>query len=158
MELKRNLMISSVLMAILLISIANIPAGCEAASNEATVRVEYNGMYFGTIKGDGEIREVEGIGTDEFDVQGEVIYVVMNKLDESSDEMKVSIFVDGEARVTKSTKEPMGEVRLSYSFGEGGDTSDDDDDGGGVCSSMIIALTMLLALGTFALYVRKRKQ
>ena len=136
------------------------PGGSVAQGKEATVRVEYAGYYFGTINGD-VLQEVEGEGTVDFQTSGDVIYVIMNKLGEDNQEMKVSILVDGEERVSKSTSEPMGEVRLSYSLGaeENLNGEEEDDDGGGLCGSILSAGILVLLFGLFTMaWIRKRRE
>lgn len=142
------------IVAMVLISLALIPSGSIASGKTATVRVEYPGTYYGSIKGD-DLQEVEGEGTMDFQTSGDIIYVIMNKVGEDNWEMKVSIIVDGNVRVSKSTTDPMGEVRLSYSLGAEGDGEDGENGTG--CGSYILLALVLLSFVTLALYLRKRR-
>ncbi len=144
-------------MALMTMAIVLLPVGSEAESPWATVKVEYAGTYSGTIKGD-EIQNVMGEGTMEFPIQGEIIHVIMTKGGEDYHEMTVSIMVDGNTRMSESTNEPMGEVRMAYSLGAEGDfLNDDSDDGGGGCVSFLSGSILLVLAGIMILArIRKR--
>ena len=151
-------MISFILiMTLMLVAIVIMPDRSEAESPWATVKVDYAGPYSGSIKGD-EIQEVMGEGTMEFPIQGEIIHVIMTKESEDYYEMTVSIMVDGNTRMSESTSEPMGEVRMAYSLGAEGDFLDDDsDDGGGGCVSLLSGSILLVLAGIMILArIRKR--
>ena len=154
----RSKIISFVLVMILMIvAIGILPVGSEAESPWATVKVEYAGPYSGSIKGD-EIQEIMGEGTMEFPIQGEIIHVIMTKQGEDYYEMTVSIMVDGNTRMSESTSEPMGEVRMAYSLGAEGDfLNDDNDDGGGGCVSLLSGSILLVLAGITILARIKRR-
>jgi len=134
-------MISLVLVLILTITaITMLPSRTNAESPWATVKVECVDPYFGSIKGD-EIQEVWGEGTMEFPVQGEIIHVIMTKANDNRNEMTVSILVDGNQRMSKSTNDPEGEIRMSYSLG-----GEDDDGGGAGCLSALSISTICVFL------------
>jgi hypothetical protein len=123
-----------------------LPPGTDATGNEAIVRVDYSGPYWGTIKGDWE-EGIEHEGVKEFTMTGDIIYVIVNKADDSNDEMKVSIIVDGDVRVSDSTTDPEGTVRLSLSFGEPLDDDDESGDGGSekqICTTSTIGSALVL--------------
>lgn len=94
----------------------------------------------------------------EFPIQGEIIHVIMTKENEDFNEMTVSIMVDGNTRMSESTSEPMGEVRMAYSLGAEGDFLDDDnDDGGGGCISVLSGSILLVLAGIMILARIKRR-
>lgn len=132
---------------LILISLAVIPVESEAAENKATVRIEYEGPYWGTIKGYEEIG-IETQGTQNFDVEGDIIYVILTKGDESSNEMKVSIIVNGASRVSDSTTEPFGEVRISFTFGN---LNDEDGQENWSCFGIMIVPLMIISAGVLTL-------
>ena len=126
-----------------------IPSETNAEENEAVIRVDYTGPYWGTIKGYWE-DGIEAEGNREFTMKGDIIYVIMNKADNSNEEMTVSILVDGEVRVSDSTSEPEGTVRLSMSFGEVLDDDNETDDNGSsnrICSTSMVGFALLLSVG-----------
>ena len=125
--------------AVIILSLILIPGSTVAESPEATVRIECAGGYWGTITGD-ETETIEGEGTMDFQVRGEIIYVIMTKANEDYNEMKVSIMVDGNTRMTKSTTDPMGEVRMSYSLGAEGDPFDESEEGNSEGSQGILCV------------------
>lgn len=151
--------ISGVAIILVLGCFAFVPRESEGADNEAIVRVEYPGPYWGTIRGDEELT-IEMEGTQEYEVTGQIIYVIMNKADESTEEMTVSIIVNGAPRVTESTSDPLGEVRLSWSFGAGlnddddEEENDDGDDNFG-CQEIILVSSAILTAGVLILVKRK---
>ena len=94
----------------------------------------------------------------EFPVQGEIIHVIMTKESEDYYEMTVSIMVDGNTRMSESTNEPMGEVRMAYSLGAEGDfLNDDNDDGGDGCVSAL-SVSILLVLAGIMILARTGKR
>jgi hypothetical protein len=150
--------ISGVVILLVLGCFAFVPWESDAADNEAIVRVEYPGPYWGTIRGDEE-QIIEMEGTQDYEVTGQIIYVIMNKADESDQEMTVSIIVNGAPRVTESTSDPLGEVRLSFSFGAGLNDDDDDEEEDGDdnfgCQEIMIASSAVLTAGVLILVKRK---
>ena len=137
---------------LIMISFTMIPLGANAEENLATVRIEYEGPYWGTIKGYEEIT-IETQGTRDYDVTGDIIYVILTKGDESSNEMKVSIIVNGAARVSDSTSEPFGEVRISFTFGN---LNDEDGQENWSCFGIMIAPLILLSSGVLVLSGRRK--
>jgi len=115
-----------IMMTILTFTIL-LPSDVKADSPEAVVKVEHAGGYTGTIKGD-VIEYIEHEGTHEFSVTGDIIHVHLTKAGEDYYEMKVTILVDGNVRISKSTSEPNGELSLSYSLRAEGDPTEGDDD------------------------------
>ena len=105
-----------------------VPMESKAAGNDAIVRVEHEGYYTGRISGY-EVQEVEGEWNMDFPTSGDIIYVIMTKSGADNNEMKVSIIVDGETKIQRSTSEPNGEIRMTWSFYVGGDGNGDDDEG-----------------------------
>jgi hypothetical protein len=148
--------------AFVFLSLLMIPGETSGESPQAIVRVECNGGYWGTITGD-TTENIEWEGSNDFPVQGDIIYVILEKADEDNSELKVSIVVDGNVRISRSTTDPMGEVRLSYSLGAEGDPFDeepnegenDEDPGCFVCVS---ALTFILISGLLSLLLIARSR
>jgi len=92
----------------------------------------------------------------DFLVNGEIIFVIMTKASDDHTEMKVSILVDGNTRMSESTNDPEGEIRMSYSLGAEGDVLDEDEGEGGGCVS-VLSGSILLILAGFLVVARIRK-
>lgn len=143
--------------ALIMVSFVLLPGSSNAESPEATVRIECAGPYWGTITGD-ETENINMEGDMDYQVKGEIIYVIMTKASDDYTELKVSIMVDGNTRISKSTTDPNGELRMSYSLGAEGDPFDDDgEDGdddnkwGYICVGTFTMLIILLLAGALIL-------
>lgn len=142
--------------------LVNIPINGDAQSPSAVVKVECPGGYWGTIKGDDTVY-VEHVGTNEFQVSGDIIYVVLTKANQDDSELKATILVDGNERISKSTTEPGGELRFSYSLGaEGsngdGEEEDNDDENGGFFCGSTLSLSIVLLLASVLIAARIKKK
>lgn len=143
---------------IVIMSFAFIPSGSDGLEHKATVRIEYSGGYYGSIRGF-ETMQIEAAGNRDFDVEGDIIYVIITKADDSNNELKASIIVNGGVRVSDSTTDPNGEVRISFSFLVGEDSPDDDnnDNSKKGCGSLLLAPITFLMIGVFILAERRNR-
>ncbi len=157
MKTMRSIMITTgAVLFIVILSFAFIPSGSDGLEHKATVRIEYSGPYTGSIRGD-ETQQIEWEGDRDFDLEGDIIYVIVSKADDSNYELKASIIVNGGVRVSDSTTEPNGEVRISFSFLVGEDSPDDEnnDNSNKGCGSIIMAPILFLMIGVLILAKRR---
>lgn len=138
-----------------------VPSNVNAQSPTAVVRVECEGGYWGTITGD-ETQYVEHMGINEFQVSGDVIYVVLTKANMDDSELKATILVDGNERISRSTTEPNGELRFSYSLGseddDAGDGEGEKDEGGGFLCVSALLLSAVFLVGFFLMIASMKRK
>jgi len=145
-----------------------LPVESDAAGNDAIVRVEHEGYYTGRISGY-EVQEIQGEGNMDFPSSGDIIYVIMTKSGADNNEMKVSIIVDGETKIHRSTSEPNGEIRMTWSFYVGGDGNGDDDegennnsanddDGFGISCASMMSISILAIIAVMMIIVKIKKR
>jgi hypothetical protein len=162
---KKGLLIGLITFALLF---TMVPMESDAAGGDAIVRVEHEGYYSGRISGY-EVQEVQGEYNMDFPTSGDIIYVIMTKSGADTNEMKVSIIVDGETKIHRSTSEPNGEIRMTWSFYVGGDGNGDDDerennnsanddDGFGVSCASIMSVSILAIVAAMMITVRIKKR
>lgn len=119
-----------------------IPERTEAKTNEATIQIEYSGSWSGSIGGDNS-RSVDGTGSETYTVEGDIIVATIQKDDDSSDELTVSIMVEGKTEETESTTASYGVVTVSYSFPVE-EWEEVEDNGCMTISAILIAITIAL--------------
>jgi len=79
----------------------------------ATIRIESNTWWFGSIGGDGNSRSVDGYGDREFEVTGSIIMAVVQKQTDYG-YLRVSILVRGIIMASQETTAAYGLVTVSW--------------------------------------------
>ena len=122
------------------------------ASNKAEIRINYSGSWSGNVGGDNS-RSVEGIGGTSYIVEGDTVVAVIQKDDDSSERLTVSIYVKGELKEIEKTTAGYGIVTVSYSF----PLEDREGAEGGVCSTVFASIFVFIAAGGYVFANRRLK-
>ena len=101
----------------LLVALPILSMGClEDDGKSSEVLVDYSGYWSGFIEDDDGWRDVYGMGYQKFTVTGSTIRVMVEKEDDGTSEMVVSIVKDGKIASRKSTLELCGKITIHHSF------------------------------------------
>ena len=105
-------------------------AGCAALGSDEpfTVTVDYSGSWSGSVGDEDGQRTVEGAGTEQYEIEGDIVSATAQKRDGGSGRLTVSIAVGDSVVKRQSTTAQYGVVSVSHRRG-GEDDVDDDGDG-----------------------------
>jgi hypothetical protein len=87
-------------------------------AGQATVKVIYPGSWAGTIFGFGKepLKSIGGTGTQTFDVEGDIISVLVYRTDGGSEVLTVQVFLDDKLVLSKSEPNPEEDVWVTFSL------------------------------------------
>ena len=153
MEKKHATILAMISVTALMLGFVLLPFNAQAAPNSATIKIEYSGSWSGSIGGDNS-RSIEGTGTKSYEVEGDIITAVIQKGDDSSNQLRVSILVDGIVKESEYTDASYGVVTVSYSFPISQWGGDSDE----ACCGSSLAIIFIATIIIFSLIlVVKRK-
>lgn len=88
------------------------------ADTTATLVIDYEGEWSGTLETGGSSQSIDGHGSETFEIEGEnssiMVSATIMKEDSSSETLLVEMIVDDQVVQSSSTNSPSGTVTLSY--------------------------------------------
>ncbi|WP_363466523.1 hypothetical protein [Halogeometricum borinquense] len=113
-------------------SVASVSAfaGCSAlgilgSSGPFTVTIDYPGSWGGSVGSPDGQRSVQGSGTEQFEIEGDIVSAVAQKRDAGTGRLTVSIAAGDNVVKRQSTTAQYGTVSVSHRRGSGDDVSGD---------------------------------
>jgi len=129
--MNRRTLIKQVLGSVSVVTVTGL-SGCSSSglfssSDSFTITIDYNSQWQGSVGNEDGQRSVQGEGSEQFEVDGDIVSAVVQKQNSSRAELTVSISLDGDIVAQQSTTASFGTVSLSYTRGEGSQVEDNGD-------------------------------